>query len=151
MCEGCGTTHAVIPSFSLPDTSSGTRESEAYLIERAKGVSRARAGKKLLELRMSEKYLRQLDKQFCVCVDRAKALFPYAGQVDVDGMEWVRSVVGGTSRPLYALNCFCLEHGVNPVCCTRASILRFSASKSGRKYSHNLGLSDKPPTHVHSP
>jgi len=114
-------------------------------------VSRGAAGKKLLELRMSEKHLRQLDKRFQVCVDRAKALFPDAGQVELEGMEWVGSVVGDSSRPLYALNCFCLEHGVNPVCCTRASILRFSASKSGRKDSHNLGLSDKAPAHLHSP
>jgi hypothetical protein len=150
-CESCGTTHAVIPSFSLPDNSSGTNESEAYLIKRAKGVGRGTAGKQLLELGMSEKYLRQLDKQFQVCVDRAKALFPDAGQVDLDGMEWVRSVVGDTSRPLYALNCFCLEHAVNAVCCTRVSILRFSVSNAGRNISRNLGRGQKTPTDIHSP
>ena len=100
---------------------------------------------------MSEKYLRQLDKQFQVSVDRAKALFPDAGQMDLDGMEWVRSVVGDTSRPLYALNCFCLEHGVNAVCCTRVSILRFSAPNAGRRNSRNLGRGQKTPADIHSP
>ncbi len=141
----------MIPSFSLPDNSIGTKESEAYLIRRAKGVGRGTAGKPLLELRMSEKHLRQLDMQFQVSVDRAKALFPDAGKVDLDGMEWVGSVVGDTSRPLYALNRYCLKHGVNPVCCSRASILLFSASKAGRRYSRNLVTFQKSPATVHSP
>lgn len=33
-CRGCGRTHAVIPSWSLPDTSVGTAEVECYLMAR---------------------------------------------------------------------------------------------------------------------
>ena len=31
-CRGCGRTHAVIPSWSLPDTSVGSAEVERYLM-----------------------------------------------------------------------------------------------------------------------
>jgi hypothetical protein len=48
-CEVCGTTHAVIPSFSLPGTSIGAKEAEEYLIKRAEGVGRGVAGKVLLQ------------------------------------------------------------------------------------------------------
>ena len=40
-CRGCGRTHAVIPSWSLPDTSVGSAEVERYLLARERGVSRA--------------------------------------------------------------------------------------------------------------
>ena len=139
-CEGCGTTHAVIPSFSLPDTSSGTKESEAYLIKRAKGVGRGTAGKILEQLGLSEKYPLQLDKMFQKSIDRAKAQFPQEGDPTLNGMEWVKSVVSDPERPLYSLNCFCLEHGVNAVCCTRFYIQTFRVRKTGRAFSHNMGL-----------
>ena len=47
-CRGCGRTHAVIPSWSLPDTSVGSAEVERYLLARERGDSRAVA---LAELR----------------------------------------------------------------------------------------------------
>ena len=140
-CEVCGTTHAVIPSFSLPGTSIGTKEGEEYLIKRAEGIGRGAAGKVLLQDELSEKYPLQLDKMFQRSIDRAKALFPNAGDPVLAGMQWVRSVVYEPERPLYSLNCFCLEHGVNAVCFSRASILIFRVQKAGSIFSHNLGTS----------
>lgn len=138
-CEDCGTTHAVIPSFSLPDTSSGTKETEAYLIERARGVGRGTAGKILEQVGLAEKYPLQLDKMFQKSIDRAKALIPQEGDPTLNGMEWVKSLVSDPERPLYSLNCFCLKHGVNAVCFSRASILIFRIRRAGRAFSHNLG------------
>jgi len=140
-CEVCGTTHAIIPSFSLPGTSSGTEEAEEYLIKRAEGIGRDTAGKILLQDKLSEKYPLQLDKMFQRSVDRAKALFPNAGDPVLAGMQWVRSVVSEPERPMYSLNRFCLEHGVNAVCFSRASILIFRVRRAGSIFSHNLGTS----------
>ncbi len=151
MCKGCGTTHAVIPSFSLPDTSIGVEEAEEYLHRRAEGMGRGRAGKNLQGLGMSEKYPLQLEKMILVSVDRAKALLPFSGDPRLNGMKWVRSVVEEPARPLYSLNCFCLEHGVNAVCCTRASILLFRARRAGGTFSHNLGTSQRGDQRIHSP
>lgn len=140
-CEACGTTHAVIPSFSLPGTSIGTKETEKYLIKRAKGVGRGTAGKILLQVGLSEKYQINIDKMFQTSVDQAKAHFPHEGNSTLNGMEWVKSVVSDPERPLYSLNCFCLEHGVNAVCCTRSSIQTFRVRKGGIRFSHNFGTS----------
>ena len=139
-CEVCGTTHAIIPSFSLPGTSSGTEELEKYLINRAEGVGRGTAGNILEQVGLSEKYPLQIDTMFKISVDQAKALLPKEGDPTLNGMEWVTSVVSDPERPLYSLNCFCLTHGVNAVCCTRFSIQTFRVRKVGIKFSHNLGL-----------
>jgi len=48
-CRGCGRTHAVIPSWSLLDTSVGTAEVERYLLARERGDSRAVALAELQE------------------------------------------------------------------------------------------------------
>jgi hypothetical protein len=88
---------------------------------------------------------------FARSVDQAKALFPQAGEPYLNGMEWVCSAVENPSRPLYSLNCFCLQQGVNAVCFCRVSILRFRASKTGRRFSHNLGTPKPGGSPIHSP
>jgi len=151
MCGHCHTTHAIIPSFSLPGTSGGTEEAEKYLKSRHEGVGRGTAGKDLLELGVSERYGLQLERMFARSVNQAKALFPQVGNPYLNGMEWVQAVVEQPSRPLYSLNCFCLKQRVNAVCFCRASILRFRTSKAGGRFSHNLGTPQREGSPIHSP
>ncbi|MFX0208903.1 MAG: DUF6431 domain-containing protein [Candidatus Hodarchaeota archaeon] len=62
-CIRCGTTHAIIPSFSVPDRSVGTKEVEEYLLNREqKGRKKAWEGN--LKGKVSEKYLSFIDKAF---------------------------------------------------------------------------------------
>jgi hypothetical protein len=150
-CSSCGTTHAIIPSFSLPGTSGGTEKVEQYLMSRHEGVGRGTAGRLFQELRVSERYGLQLERMFARSVNQAKALFPHAGEPYLKGMEWVRSVVEDPSRPLYSLNCFCLQQRVNAVCFCRASILRFRISKAGGRFSHNLGTPKREGSPIYSP
>ena len=124
---------------------------EAYLKSRHEGVGRGKAGKLFEKLGVSERYGLQLEKMFARSVDRAKALFPESGDPCRNGMEWVHSVVGNPSRPLYSLNCFCLQQGVNAVCFCRVSILRFRPSKTGGGFSHNLGRSKPGGSPIHCP
>jgi len=119
-------------------------------MSRHEGVGRGTAGKDLLELGVSERYGLHLERMFRRSVDQAKALFPQVGEPYLNGMQWVRSVVDDASRPLYSLNCFCLEQGVNAVCFCRASILRFRTCKSGVRFSHNLGTSKREGSPIHS-
>ena len=44
ICHGCGITHALIPSFSLPDSSHDSVDVEKYLAERDLGRTRREAG-----------------------------------------------------------------------------------------------------------
>jgi len=150
-CSCCGTTHAIIPSFSLPGTSGGTKEVEGYLLSRHEGVGRGTAGRLFQELGVSQRYGLQLERMFARSVNQAKALFPQAGEPYLKGMEWVQSVVEDPSRPLYSLNCFCLHQRVNAVCFCRASILRFRIYKAGGRFSHNLGTPKREGSPIYSP
>jgi hypothetical protein len=51
ICTGCGITHALIPSFSLPDSSHDTDEVEKYLAARELGQTRREAGAHFLAVR----------------------------------------------------------------------------------------------------
>lgn len=74
-CKACGSTHALIPEFSLPGTSLGTREVEQFVSDRANGVSRVDAGKVLRERGVAVEYLRRIERMIVTALERAKALF----------------------------------------------------------------------------
>jgi hypothetical protein len=138
-CCGCRVTHAIMPSFSLPNTSIGTDEANRYLKERASGQSRARAGRCLLQRGLSGDYPRRLERMMDVAVARGKAVWLQAGRQHLQGLEWMSSVCGGHDRPLLAMNLFALQHGVNALCFCRSSILLFGRSAVHRRRSHNRG------------
>jgi hypothetical protein len=138
-CSSCKVTHALMPTFSLPGASIGTEEAEQYLLARAEGTGRGAASVDLRRRGVSSRYPKQLDRMFVRAISRAKALFPDATDVRATPMNWVRSVVGPTERPLVALNRFCLEGGYNCVCFCRSSVIRFNRGKSGSGSSHNRG------------
>jgi len=137
-CKKCKATHAVIPSFSLPNTSIGTEEAEEYLLERKAGVSRKKAGKMLIKEGLSLSYLKTLDKLLSRCILHAKALFPDTGNSLLSGLNWLSSVLGPTNRPIYDMNVYCLRQGHNPVFCSRFNILEFKNRRAGKQSSHNL-------------
>ena len=126
-CRGCGRTHAVIPSWSLPDTSVGTAEVERYLEARERGSSRAVALEELRERGMHAGYGKQLERRLRVIVSRGKALWPQAADLHLDGLAWIRAACAPlpAATPLLSLNHFCLSHCVNAICCSRVSILLF--------------------------
>ena len=124
---------------------------EQYLMIRHERVGRGTAGRLFQELGVSQRYGLQLERMFARSVNQAKALFPQTGEPYLNRMEWVRLVVEEPSRPLYSLNCFCLQQGVNAVCFCRASILRFRASKAGQHFSHNLGTPKREGSPIYSP
>ena len=139
-CHGCGVTHAVLPSFSLPGTSLGTEEAQAYLKARGEGASRAQASRPLREAGMSERSAKALERMLATAAQRGKALFKVyqVGNPLLTGLAWVASVCGPTGRPLYALNEFGLAHRVNGLCFCRATILEFGRARVCGQTSHDL-------------
>lgn len=138
-CSGCGKTHAVLPSFSLPGTSVGTEEVERYLEDRYNGMGRGKAAKIFVGLGVSEEYPRRLEKMVTAAAHRGKAMFPGCGDPFAVGYAWVRSLVGATtSRPLWELNTLCSVHGYNPVFVSRFSILLPTKSTSGIRSSQTI-------------
>jgi hypothetical protein len=138
-CLNCGVTHAIMPSFSLPNTSIGTEEAEKYLKARASGRSRGQAARCLLERGLSSDYPRRLERRLEVAVTRGKALWPHEGRQDLRGLAWMDSLSGGEERPLLAMNVFSLAHRVNAICFCRSSILLFGRTAVTERVSHKGG------------
>ncbi|TVQ41574.1 MAG: hypothetical protein EA384_00130 [Spirochaetaceae bacterium] len=149
-CRTCRVTHALIPSFSLPGTSIGTEEAEAYLIARAEGVSRGKAGGILRAHGMSEGYPKRLERTFAATVQIGKALLGGMGEVEQHGLAWVHSVCGGTQRPLYQINTFGMDHGLNGLCFCRRWLLKYDRFAVGGQRSHNVGSAVRWPARVDS-
>lgn len=144
-CRGCGRTHAVIPSWSLPDTSVGTAEVERYLLARERGVSRAVALAELRARGMHAGYGKQLERRLGVIVSRGKALWPQAADRQLGGLAWIRAACEPrpADSPLLSLNHFSLEHGVNAICCSRSSILLFGGRPRAALKRHSAPNSDR--------
>ena len=141
ICTRCGTTHAIIPSFSVPGTSIGTAEAEEYIALREGGYGRRRAADRVFtrSKAMSEKYPLVLDRSFETVVERARAIFSGMGDERLRGSSWIESLTGQREHPIVGLNQFCLEHGVNAVCLTRFSIHLFGKKRKGGENPHNYG------------
>jgi len=125
ICHACGTTHAMIPRFSVPDTSLGTEEAEASLVARAHGASRSVAGRPLVEQGMEVRSGRRLEKMLDTAVERAKGIWPEAAEPSLHGLAWIEAVCGRADHPILDLNRWALDHGVNAICFCRSSILFF--------------------------
>lgn len=161
-CRGCGRTHAVVPSWSLPNTSVGTAEVERYLMARERGVSRPVALAELRARGMHAGYGRQLERRLGVIVSRGKALWPRAANLHLGGLAWIRAACAPRSAatPLLSLNHYSLERQVNALCCSRSTILLFgrrpraalkrhSAPNSGHRIVSMP--SSQPPGGIHDP
>jgi len=138
-CRHCGRTHALMPSFSLPGLSIGSAEAERYLAAREAGVGRGSAAAELVACGMREGYAKRLERMLATTVTRGKTLIAAPGTERLQGLVWVRSVVGDVERPLVELNRIGLAGGVNGICFCRASILLFSAASRRGRVSHNNG------------
>ena len=137
-CRCCGTTHALIPLFSVPGTSLGREEAERCLKARWEGVSRTSAGAELVQQGMEARSGRSLERKLAIAVERAKAIWPQLADTRFGPQEWITAVCGSTARPIAEMNRFALEHGVNAICFCRATILLF------RPRIHGGGSSHKP-------
>jgi len=140
MCTYCGTTHAIIPSFSLPGTSIGTKEAEGYITNREEGQGRQKAsgvfrGSKA----MSRNHPAVLEKAFWAAVARAKAIFRTQADELLRGTAWIEALTGESNRPIMGLNQYCLENMVNAICMTRYIIHLFSENNPGTDLPHNNG------------
>jgi hypothetical protein len=126
-CHHCGTTHALIPSFSVPDTSLGVEEAENCLIGRSNGASRTVAVHPLVAQGMEGRSGKRLEKMLGTAVERAKAIWPEAAELTLQPLAWIGATCGRTDHPILDMNRWALDHGVNAICFCRHSILFFGS------------------------
>ena len=149
-CRHCRRTHALIPSFSLPGLSIGSAEAERYLEAREAGVGRGSAAPELLTRGVSGGYPKRLERMLATTVTRGKTLLVAPGTERLQGLAWVRSVVGDIEHSLMELNRIGLARGINGICFCRASILLFSPASRGKRVSHKKGSASQETTAVAS-
>jgi hypothetical protein len=136
-CRCCGTTHALIPLFSVPGTSLGREEAERCLKARWEGASRCSAVAELVQQGMEQRSGRSLERKLAIAVERAKAIWPLAADTRFSPQEWIKAVCGSHgAQPIAEMNRFALEHGVNAICFCRATILFFRPRIPGGPPSH---------------
>jgi hypothetical protein len=129
-CHSCNTTHALIPSFSVPDTSLGLEETESCLLARWNGASRAVAARALIAQGMESRCEKRLEKMLGAAVARAKAIWPEAAELRLQPLAWIGTVCGRADHPILDMNRWALDHGVNAICFCRSAILFFGAGSA---------------------
>jgi hypothetical protein len=138
-CLNCGATHAIIPAFSLPGTSIGTKEAEEYIKSRKNNISRQEAAEILVSKGIrGEGYPKYFDKAFNNAVNKAKAIFTEYGDHTLKGLDWLESVIGKCSEPITLFNMFCLSHNINCIFFIRSNAIIFKVNKSKIKSSLNM-------------
>jgi hypothetical protein len=139
LCTGCGITHALIPSFSLPDSSHDTEDVEKYLAARESGQTRREAGAHFLAAGLSIRVLKRIERSFGRCIRNWSAIFAMALSTR-HAFAALASVVTveACAGVLLAANHYALERGLNAVFASRSSILLFRTGKASVTISHNL-------------
>lgn len=135
-CRPCRTTHALIPIFSVPQSSLGMQELEQFYLGRNLGQSRRTACQPILDAGWEARVAKRLEGRLRLAVDRAKAIWPQAADLVLSPLLWLIAATGIGDRPLVAMNRFALSDGVNAILFCRSSILFFRPGCSARGASH---------------
>lgn len=149
LCSGCGVTHALIPSFSLPDSSHDLVDMERYPAARERGETRREAGAHFMATGRDIRVLKRIERSFMRCVRNWSAIFAMALSARQAFTAITTVVAAATTAEsvgvLLATNRYALEQGVNALFASRSSILLFRARKAGVAISHNLASPRKAP------
>jgi hypothetical protein len=121
LCLGCGVTHALIPSSSLPDSSHDLVDVERYLAARERGETRREAGAHFLSMGRDIRVLKRIERSFERCVRNWSAIFAMALSARQAFTEITTVVATATAITaesagvLLAANRYALGRGVNAV------------------------------------
>lgn len=142
-CQCCQTHHSLLPTFSLPGTSLGTKEVEDYIRARNKKVSRKEAGATLMNRGITEKHLKNIERLVDRCINRYKTLFANQKIARLSGIEWAEAFLKEVDfyfdgAFIMELNLYCIGHRVNATFCSRKNILLFSKKKPGLYFSNDI-------------
>ena len=125
----CGRTHAIIPSFSVPGCSIGTKELNSFIQARNSGKTVDEAGQCFVDAGMSADYPESIHKKLKRYRSRIETVFTPITTLYEDYSSLIMSLAG-KSDPARALNELCAARGFNPVLFSRINILTFPQIKA---------------------
>jgi hypothetical protein len=140
----------LIPSFSLPGTSLGTIEVEAFIVGRHGGQSRRDAGRHLTDRGVPEESLRRIEKLIYTAIHRAKALFGDLAVQIGEVYHWLKEATAGDPRPIVVLNRRSIALGYGAVFCSLAVGAGRQTHISGIRSSHDNASAGRAPPLLHS-
>jgi len=135
-CKRCGTTHAVIPSFSVPGTSLDLEDVETFIHHRRDGMSRRAAGEIFGTRGLGAEYVRSLERRLIRGIHQAKALFPELGDHRLHTWNWLLHATDGSRHPVYRLNTLSIAAGRGAVFCALTPVTIYRNRKPGSGFSH---------------
>jgi len=139
----CYRTHAIIPSFSVPGCSIGTRELNLFIQARNSGKTVDEAGQCFVDAGMSADYPESIHKKLKRFRSRIETVFT---PVTTLWGNYSSLIVGlaGKSEPARKLNGLCAKRGFNPVLFSRINILSFPKINAGPVHSLNRTFARPP-------
>lgn len=138
MCHNavCRKTHAIIPSFSVPGCSIGSKELDSFIKARNEGKSVDQAGQCFIDAGMSPDYPESIHKRLKSYRNRIELVFQPTFTHRLDYSTLIIQLAG-KDEPSVILDSMCAEWGFNPVLFSRINILIFPKMKEGTANSHN--------------
>lgn len=133
----CKRTHAIIPSFSVPGCSIGTKELNYFIKARNRGETIEEAGQCFVDAGMSTDYPESIHKRLKRYRSRIETIFEPVTFLFVCYSQLILHLVDNNIDPVSKLHQLCYERKYNPVLFSRINILIFSENNSTHRFSHN--------------
>ncbi len=133
----CRKTHAVIPSFSVPCCSIGTKELNQFITMRASGKTVEESGQCFINAGMCPDYPEAIHRRLQRYRSRIETIFSQVVSVSNNYADLILDLTGSSKSPLPKLNQLCYEKRFNPVLFSRINILVLPDNKPNHVFSLN--------------
>lgn len=133
----CRHTHAIIPSFSVPGCSIGTKELNLFIKAMRKGSTVEEAGQCFIDAGMSPDYPESIHKRLQRYRSRIETIFSPLSIIFKDYSHLILHLTNNNIDPVGELHHLCSRKRFNPVLFSRINILTFPKNKPIHGFSHN--------------
>ncbi len=133
----CMHTHAIIPSFSVPGCSIGTKELNYFIKAIGTGATIEEAGQCFIDAGMSPDYPESIHKRLQRYRSRIETIFSPLSIIFKDYSHLILHLTNNNIDPVGKLHRICYVRNFNPVLFSRINILVFPDNNSQYRYSHN--------------
>ena len=133
----CRHTHAIIPSFSVPGCSIGTKELNSFIMAIGRGETVEKAGQCFIDAGMSPDYPESIHKRLKSYRSRIETIFTPVKFLFACYSQLILHLTKNNTNPVRELHQLCSRKGFNPVLFSRIDILAFPNNNSIHRFSLN--------------
>ena len=133
----CKRTHAIIPSFSVPGCSIGTKELNHFIKAIDRGETVEEAGQCFIDAGMSPDYSESIHKRLKCYRSRIETIFAPVTFLFACYSQLILHLTNNNVDPVKELHNLCSRNRFNPVLFSRINILAFPDNNSIYRFSHN--------------